>query len=66
MAARVERSLMAILFLMVWDGFLMIGEGLGLEGRAQRKFADIAWCMSAALLVLWLVAMLALSPAVLK
>lgn len=65
MAARVERSLMAILFLMVWDGFLMIGEGLGLEGRAQRKFADIAWCTSAALLVLWLVAMLALSPAVL-
>lgn len=66
MASRVERSLLALLFLMVWDGFLMIGEGIGLEGRAQRRFADVAWCTSAALLVLWLAAMLAMSQAVLR
>ena len=66
MAARIERSVLAMLFLMVWDGLLMIGEGLGLEGKAQRRFADIAWCTCAALLVAWLLAMLALSPAVLR
>lgn len=38
---------------LVWDGFLLIGEGFGLTGRASRRFADVAWLTTAGLLLTW-------------
>jgi len=64
MAARIERSMLAMLLLMVWEGFFIIGEGLGLEGSRQRHFADTCWIALAVLLGAWLAAMALLTPAV--
>lgn len=42
---------------LVWDGFLLIGEGFGLTGRACRRFADAAWLTAAAAVFTWLAAL---------
>ncbi len=43
-----------MLMVMLWDGFLIIGEGLGLRRRAARHFADACWITSATLTTAYL------------
>ncbi len=43
-----------MVLVMVWDGFLIIGEGLGLQRRAARHFADACWITSATLTTAYL------------
>ena len=52
---------MAMILIMVWDGFLILGEGLGLAGKAQRHFADACWLTLATLLGVWLAALVLLA-----
>lgn len=54
----------AMLMIMIWDGLLIFGEGFGLEGRAARRFADVAWIALAAVLGTWLAVMAMLTPGV--
>lgn len=42
-----------MLLVMVWDGMLLIGEGFGLTGRRARRFADVAWLTTAAVVLVW-------------
>lgn len=49
---------MALIVILLWDGFLLIGEGLGLQQRAARRFADVTWCLSVTLFAIWFVAIL--------
>lgn len=49
---------MALIVVLLWDGFLLIGEGLGLQQRTARRFADVTWCLSVTLFAVWFVAIL--------
>jgi hypothetical protein len=66
MAARIERSVLAMLLLMVWEGFFIIGEGIGLQGTLRLRFADTCWIGLAVLVGAWLAAMALLTPTMLR
>lgn len=40
---------MGALMILIWDGFLIMGEGLGLQLARARYFADTCWVASATL-----------------
>lgn len=40
---------------LLWDGLLIMAEGIGMRGRAARRFADITWVLVIALTLFYLV-----------
>lgn len=51
--------------LLIWEGFYIIGDGLGFDDRRAGHFADIAWIGLASVLGLWLASLVLLSAGVL-
>lgn len=51
---------MIAILLMVWDGFLLIGEGIGLDNRRAERFADVAWIGLAVITGTWLASLVML------